>query len=357
MVTHRLAATTLAFVFAVASLGSSTQNPVSTQQNSDAERIVGVWRAVKQLSNGQEELSKGLIVVSRMTFAKDGKATVRIGELEQKQTYAFGAPGQINVAGQPGIYRFQDDDNLTICTGPERPTDFTAIRGSFRTLVVLKRAKAGEEKPTAEELAKHKGEVDKLIENLARLVSSNNLKRIGFAIHAYHDTEKHIPLHAIYCKDGKTPLLSWRVAILPYLDQRALYKEFKLDEAWDSPHNKKLIARMPKCFEPVGAGKKQEGLTYYQAFSGPGTAFDGTKKIKLAEFPRGFSNTALAIEAREAVIWTQPQDLTLPKEKDKMPAVGGFFKSGYNVLMADATVRFLPHETTAADLYALVSYK
>jgi len=85
--------------------------------------------------------------------------------------------------------------------------------------------------------------------------SNNNLKQIAIAFHQYHDTYKSLPLHAIYSKDGKTPLLSWRVAILPFIEQDALYKQFKLDEPWDSEHNKKLIPLMPRIYMPVGLGK------------------------------------------------------------------------------------------------------
>jgi hypothetical protein len=83
----------------------------------------------------------------------------------------------------------------------------------------------------------------------ARQQSANNLKTIGKAVLEYtgysFDPKAKprfdpYPTHAIYSKDGKTPLLSWRVAILPHLGQEALYKEFKLDEPWDSENNKKL---------------------------------------------------------------------------------------------------------------------
>ena len=85
----------------------------------------------------------------------------------------------------------------------------------------------------------------------------NNEKQIALAMHNYHAANDHLPPAAIKDKAGK-PLLSWRVAILPYLEQAALYNKFHLDEPWDSPHNKALIASMPAvyaCPEPADRGR------------------------------------------------------------------------------------------------------
>ncbi len=102
-----------------------------------------------------------------------------------------------------------------------------------------------------------------------RAQCTNNLKQIGLALHNYHSATNGFPAAAITSKDGK-PLLSWRVAILPFIEQQNLYNEFHLDEAWDSPHNKALIARMPKTYLCPTAPVRQEGTTTYKAFVGGG---------------------------------------------------------------------------------------
>jgi prepilin-type processing-associated H-X9-DG protein len=163
-------------------------------------------------------------------------------------------------------------------------------------------------------------------------------------------------LHAIYSKDGKTPLLSWRVAILPYIEETPLYNDFKLDQPWDSEHNKKLIARMPKIYA-IGIGKKGDGLTYYQVFTGPDTVFDGTKKVKLQAIANGISNTLLAVEAKEPVIWTKPVDLTLPKDTEKLPPLGGIFSNGFHVLMCDGSVRMMAPDVDPKVLRHAISPK
>jgi Protein of unknown function (DUF1559) len=206
----------------------------------------------------------------------------------------------------------------------------------------------------------------KVADKAARTQSANNLRQIGKAMHAYTGLSldggappKSVPLptHAIYSKDGKTPLLSWRVALLPYLEQEALYKEFRLDEPWDSEHNKKLIPRMPKVYDCSAAPKQvsKDGKTFYQVFTGEDTVFAGNQKIILFRITDGTSNTILAIEAKEPVIWTKPEDLTLPKDKNKMPAVGGLFKNGFNVLFFDGEVDFFRPDPPPAMLRALVT--
>src|SRR5262249_61611243 len=108
-------------------------------------------------------------------------------------------------------------------------------------------------------------------------------------------------------KDGK-PLLSWRVAILPYIDQQELYNEFHLDEPWDSAHNKTLIERMPRIYQPLH-GKAAPFTTFYQVFVGNGAAFEKDESVDFAQFTDGTSNTLLAVEAGKAAPRTNPQDI------------------------------------------------
>ena len=45
------------------------------------------------------------------------------------------------------------------------------------------------------------------------------------------------------------PLLSWRVALLPQLDQLPLFQQIHLDEPWDSPHNRQFAEQMPAVYQ------------------------------------------------------------------------------------------------------------
>jgi prepilin-type processing-associated H-X9-DG protein len=169
----------------------------------------------------------------------------------------------------------------------------------------------------------------------ARMTSQNNLKQIALAMHNYHDSFAALPAVAIYSKDGK-PLLSWRVAILPFIEQDNLYKQFHLDEPWDSEHNKKLLAQMPKTYGPQG------DKTHYRVFHGKGAAFEGKKGLKFSSFTDGTSNTILVVEAVDPVEWTKPEEFEYSVEA-ALPKLGGKpFENGFNAAFADGSVRMMP---------------
>ena len=101
-----------------------------------------------------------------------------------------------------------------------------------------------------------------------RKVVQNNLKQIVLAMHNYHDANGFFPQDSVDAKTGK-PLLSWRVHLLPYMEEALLYQSFKLDEPWDSEHNIKLLDKLPKVFAPTRV-KAKAGETFYRGFGGKG---------------------------------------------------------------------------------------
>jgi hypothetical protein len=184
--------------------------------------------------------------------------------------------------------------------------------------------------------------------------TDNNLKQIGLAMHNYLDVHGRFPAGAIYGKGGK-PLLSWRVALLPYLEQENLYKQFRLDEPWDSEHNKGLLSVVPKVYAPVTGKGREPSVTYYRGFTGNGTIFEGTQGRRLADITDGTSNTILVVEAGEAVPWTKPDDLPYDPEKP-LPKLGGLFDGDFHILMADGSTRFARKKYNEQVLRALITY-
>jgi hypothetical protein len=164
--------------------------------------------------------------------------------------------------------------------------------------------------------------------------AENNLKQIALAWHNYHDTYGHFPCNEV-SKDGKV-LLSWRVQLLPYLEADDLYKEFKLDEPWDSDHNRKLIDKMPKVYAPV-RGKADPGMTFYQVFTGKHGLIKSGQKLGFAGITDGSSNTLFCVEAGKPVTWTKPDDLDF--DGKTVPALGGMFDGKFHGAMCDGSVR------------------
>jgi hypothetical protein len=165
----------------------------------------------------------------------------------------------------------------------------------------------------------------------------NNLKQIVLALHNYESTYQILP-NGIKDEQGQL-LLSWRVQILPYLEQGPLFQKFKLDEPWDSPHNKPLLAHMPGVFK-VGIEPEGSTDTYYQMFTGVGTICDHTTEVRLHNIPDGTSNTLAVAEIGPPVPWSKPADVPYSMRK-ALPVLRPPFKNVWFVGMADGSVRGL----------------
>ncbi len=113
-----------------------------------------------------------------------------------------------------------------------------------------------------------------------RAQCTNNIKQIMLAMHNYHSANNAFP-RDFTDKDGK-PLLSWRVAILPYIERAELYNKFNLDEPWDSPHNKELLKEMPPSFRCPSLAKPEPFTTTYRGLVGAGAMFETGQDIGIA---------------------------------------------------------------------------
>lgn len=180
----------------------------------------------------------------------------------------------------------------------------------------------------------------------------NNLKQIALAMHNYHDVYRSFP-GVKFDAQGK-PLLSWRVHILPFIEQQPLYREFKLDEPWDSEHNKKLIARMPPTYRSPSMKKGDKGKTCYLGVAGKGAIFDGTMGIKFTDITDGTSNTIMIVEVNDdnAVPWSKPDDFPIntkdPLKKLVRPGAKSFIAA-----FADGSVRSISSTISEKLLRAL----
>jgi Protein of unknown function (DUF1559) len=201
-----------------------------------------------------------------------------------------------------------------------------------------------------------------------RALSKERIKKIVLACHEYHEANGSLPSDVLD-KNGK-PLLSWRVLILPYLEQNNLYRQFKLDEPWDSEHNKQFSATILKAYSngheptntkypmtffqrPTGKGTAHEpgfqrnvgngagaggglgGLT--GAGGAPGAVLTIIKGVCLTDITDGLSNTIFLIEAEKAAEWAKPDDLAFDLQKPV--DIRGPFANVIHVAFADGFAR------------------
>lgn len=193
----------------------------------------------------------------------------------------------------------------------------------------------------------------KLEVSARRALRSRNLQRIGEAMLAYYGQHRSFPLAAL-SDDDTGECHSWRVALLPFLGEQALFERYRRDEPWSSSANQEVLRKMPDVYRHVDDSPTSYRSAYY-GLTGPGTAFgDGHEDVRLRDFRDGVSNTIVVVESRQGVPWTKPSDIEVRPDSD-VPSFGGFDRSGALVLLADTAVTFLPNSVPQASLRAFVT--
>lgn len=192
----------------------------------------------------------------------------------------------------------------------------------------------------------------------------NNLKQIALALHKYEEEYGTLPPAYIAADDG-TPMHSWRVLILPFMEQSALYESYRFDEPWNGPNNRKLAERIPGVYQCPSIERNQQRfwrnstdgmtLTPYVVITGKQAAFKGDHAMKTAEISDGTSNTLTVVEAdpQRSVPWMSPTDIDLPvfsRILNVENKEGQQHASGTNAAFADGSVRFLRNPIDRDDL-------
>ncbi|MDB5344897.1 MAG: hypothetical protein JWP89_3274 [Schlesneria sp.] len=227
---------------------------------------------------------------------------------------------------------------------------FIPKRDNDRLTLLLNDANGGAKRLTEEVLPPL---VELARSNSRQSAAIGNMKHLGLAMHNYHDANKAFPPAASLAKDGKQKLLSWRVLILPFLDQQGLYNQFHLDEAWDSPHNKTLIAKMPDVYETgnITTEQRKQAMTTFLVPVGPKTVFAQSEGVRIRDITDGTSNTIMIVDAskEKATIWTKPDDLLFDPEHPWLNLDQGGLKQ-FRATFCDGSVRRLGESTKLANL-------
>jgi uncharacterized protein (TIGR03067 family) len=328
---------------------SEAQDDAKASEPSDARKVIGTWAVARMEKDGKlVEEQVGDMRKLRFEFTGEKLYIWSVGEKQcraanykldpNKRPRAVDLEMTRDVSGKPehvrALYEFKEK-KLLLCINnapdKEAPTELKSKPGTQIMLMELEPVPHGQDVRPKDVLT---------LPSPNRLQSVNNLKQLALAMLNYESTHGSLAPAAISSPEGK-PLLSWRVAILPFIEQGALYQAFKLDEPWDGANNKRLLGRMPKLYAPLGDKTEDKNVTYYQVFTGLGTVFEGTKGITLRNITDGTSNTLMIAEAGEPVPWTKPDDLPYSASKS-LPKLGGLFDGGFHAAFCDGAVRWIP---------------
>lgn len=182
-----------------------------------------------------------------------------------------------------------------------------------------------------------------------RATCTHNLKQIAAAMHQYHDVYKTFPPACLADETGR-PMHSWRLLILPYLDQQPLHDKYNRNEPWDGRDNSRLANSMPDVFRcPTNSHDNHTSADYVMVV-GPGRISDGTSATRMAMIKDGTSNTIMIVEAPGvAANWLQPVDITdLSQFRSKHPG-------GAQAALADGSVRFIGSDADRNTLEAMTT--
>jgi hypothetical protein len=180
----------------------------------------------------------------------------------------------------------------------------------------------------------------------ARIQAMNNMKQIALGCHSYHDVNKHLPAPRMTAvKDGKEHevQLSWRVAILPFVEANDLFNDFDRSAGWDHPKNAPFQEQMQSVYTcPYREEVAPTRMTHFQYFTGPHTLFPDNAGRRIQEIPDGSGDTLLFAEADKGVVWPQPADMAIrPGQPLPLPA------DRFLAAMANAIVRMISRDKTS----------
>lgn len=173
-----------------------------------------------------------------------------------------------------------------------------------------------------------------------RTLCLNNMRNIAKALQSYHASHQAFPPAYTVDEHGR-PLHSWRVLILPYLEQGTLYQQIDLTKPWDDPVNAEARQAMPRVFE-CPSTRSSTGMTTYLAVVGEQCSLHPIRPRSSSEItdPHGQTLLLVDVPGKHAVHWMSPRDA------DAVLLQGVFagdwpHTGGTNAMFADGSGRML----------------
>ncbi len=179
------------------------------------------------------------------------------------------------------------------------------------------------------------------------------------AVANYHDTYGCFPPAYVADRDGK-PMHSWRVLILPFLEQQELYRAYNFNEPWNGPNNRKLASRVGNIYLRSGLESNQIQTTSFVAVVGPQTMWPGSKARSRQDLGDGTHETLMVVEVPDGqFLWMEPRDLEFDSMSFRINDGSGHGLGsrlgGARVVSADTTVRTLPDDYDGNKLRAMLT--
>jgi hypothetical protein len=191
----------------------------------------------------------------------------------------------------------------------------------------------------------------------------NNIRNIALALHNYASSFGTLPPAYISDSQGR-PMHSWRVLVLPYLDQAELYGRYRFDEPWNGPNNLKLHDVFVDVFRcPEDHGRAKSTATSYVAVVGPETIWPGDVGVRLDHVTDSLGSTLFVVEVADSGIhWLEPRDLLAADMPLSVNSKSGKGISSHHpglacVAFADGRVRTFSETIKPATLSALLTIR
>ena len=145
-----------------------------------------------------------------------------------------------------------------------------------------------------------------------RTTCMNNQRQIALAMLNYESANGHFPPAYIADENGK-PMHSWRVLILPFIEQNSLFERYSMDEPWNGPNNRQLEKEISAVYQCPSHNRNGNSFdTSYCVVTGPGTMFDDDQAATFDDITDGASKTIVIMEvSRTQIHWMEPRDLTM----------------------------------------------
>lgn len=172
---------------------------------------------------------------------------------------------------------------------------------------------------------------------------------VAQAVDAYQQHFGVPPPTVVYGADGE-PLHSWRALILPYLGEEKLAAAYRLDEAWNSPHNSRLLQYRPwhyRMYCPSAADATTATISADSTLGSRGVmdtaAVDARTTTMLHLVSVGEGGRPVVVEHEQALCdWLEPTQLEDCELLSELPDPQhgfwrhGFFSSWYRGRLAAA---------------------